>query len=464
MSYQIQSKSDLSTGATLVVRIPESELDKKALYTVLADTPSFILPFRFKNVDGDIEFTYLVGARNKLQYSYGSRNAREYTALWSKVLSPLLVCNDWFMNPFSFVLQTDYLYYDKTGGEISYVYIPSVCECSGTDALKRMATELAEKCPADNSELEIKALRAIMQGFNPKDFLQMLNAFQKPEASVVPVPASKYEAPPQGLAVSPAPAAPAAPVAPEAPANVPPPQKEESAQLGPQPASGAADDIVINLHGGKEDKKKQADKGKPKGGGLFGGKFDKKKPPAEQPNEQPKPNGGLFGKKKPEPQPMIMGAAAEQPQIQPQMQAQRHSVVQPVNQHTDVTDEVTQFADGNATQLEESNAKFRLVGSAPLPAEILVSGCLDRPFVIGRFDISVGRKQADFEFDKSTNAVSRRHAAIEYAANGYSIIDLSSSAGTFVNGQRLTPNVPYELTFGARVSFGTSGADYVFEG
>jgi hypothetical protein len=454
MSYQIQAKSDFSTGATLVVRIPESELDKKALYTVLADKPSFVLPFRFKTVDGDVEFTYLVGAQNKLQYSYGSRNTREYATLWASVLNPLLECNDWFMNPFSFVLQTEYLYYDKNSGAISYVYIPSIREYSDTDTLKQMATELAEKCPANDSELEIKALRAIMQGFSPKDFLQMLKTYQKPDVAPVTSSTAKYEKP-QEFVSSPV------PETPKKPANAQP-AKREPVAASPQPMSRAADDIVINLHGGKDDKKKPTGKEKPRGSGLFGGKSDKKQP-VEQPSEPQKTKGGLFGKKKPDAQPMIMGAAAaEQPQSQ--VQPQNYNAFQPTNPHTDADDEVTQFEGDGATQLEGASAKFRLVSSAPLPPEILINGNLGRPFIIGRFDISVGRQQADFEFDKSTKAISRRHAAIERSANGYSIVDLSSSAGTFINGQRVPPNVPHELTFGTRVSFGTSGADYVWEG
>ena len=85
-------------------------------------------------------------------------------------------------------------------------------------------------------------------------------------------------------------------------------------------------------------------------------------------------------------------------------------------------------------------------------------------FTIGRFDVTVGHRQSDFEFDKRTKAVSRHHAAIERDISGrYSVVDLASSAGTFVNGERLSPNVPRILERGVRVSFGTGGADYIWE-
>ena len=58
--------------------------------------------------------------------------------------------------------------------------------------------------------------------------------------------------------------------------------------------------------------------------------------------------------------------------------------------------------------------------------------------------------------------MSRRHAAIEREESGYFLMDLASSAGTFVNGQKLIPNVPQALENGCRVSFGTGGADYIW--
>jgi pSer/pThr/pTyr-binding forkhead associated (FHA) protein len=82
---------------------------------------------------------------------------------------------------------------------------------------------------------------------------------------------------------------------------------------------------------------------------------------------------------------------------------------------------------------------------------------------IGRFDSNIGKQQSIFEFERSTKAVSRRHAIVERYPGAYTLTDLASSAGTFFNGQKLLPNVPCDLTHGDRVSFGNAGADYVWE-
>ena len=50
--------------------------------------------------------------------------------------------------------------------------------------------------------------------------------------------------------------------------------------------------------------------------------------------------------------------------------------------------------------------------------------------------------------------VSAYHAQILPAGQGYDIIDLGSSNGTYVNGQRLYPNVPRLLTTGDQIRFG----------
>ena len=118
--------------------------------------------------------------------------------------------------------------------------------------------------------------------------------------------------------------------------------------------------------------------------------------------------------------------------------------------------------DGNDEFSITPDAVLRFVGQTDLPdtIPIIFEG---QSFIIGRFDVSVGRKQCDFEFDKATKAVSRRHASIENTRQGYEITDLHSRAGTYINGKRIPPGTPSLLQNGDRVAFGSAGADYVFE-
>lgn len=431
MIYEIESKVDVS-GAMLVVRFPETDLDVKALYTIQVDRPPFLVPFRYRSVDGQVECTYTLGDLSKLQYRFGIRQPEEYIDFWGKLLQPLLDCGDWFLKPLSFVLDPLQLYTDREGKNIYYLYVPSKQDCVSLEEMRRMVSELSQKNSVTDTDLENRTLRAIMQDFQPKAFLQMLRE-HKPKMTAAPPTVSTP--PVQQMPVTPAPAMPEVP-------------KRQPVEREPQPASirSAEDDIIIDLSGGAKETKRAEKKR------LFGNKEEKKKA------EKPAKKSGLFGgKKDKKSKEIILGAAAEEFHQAPPPKRMPVSTA-PVW--------IPPAAESEVTQLDEriSSVCLRLVGDPSLPREIPVDLVPGAAFTIGRFDVSVGRKQSDFEFDKKTKAVSRHHAVIERRNDGsYTIMDLSSAAGTFVDGMRMTPNVPQRLERGSRIAFGTGGADYVWE-
>ena len=189
MIYNIESKNDLS-GAMLVIRFPEEDLDKKALYTIESDQPPFLVPFSYRSVDGMAECTYRLGSRSKLQYRFGSHTVPDYVNFWTQVLQPLLDCDDWFLKPFSFVLDSRYLYADKSG-VVSYLYVPSLRDCESFDTLRTLVMELSQQNSVTDAALENKVLRSIMQDFQPKSFLTMLRTADGPEKAVQEAPAEE---------------------------------------------------------------------------------------------------------------------------------------------------------------------------------------------------------------------------------------------------------------------------------
>lgn len=453
MRFEIQERIDLS-GTMTTVRIPEGQLDKSALYTLQADMPDFVVPFHYRVIDGFVECTYEVERYTKLQYFFNKKTADEYIAFWQQLLQPLLDCGDWFLNPFSFVLDTKYLYVDKSGKKISYLYIPATEPCMQFDDLKNMVIDLFHKNPVMDQSIENKVLRSIMQGFQPKTFLQMLSSakqlapVQQPQINEVKRPARPVQEAVVQEPISPAPAA--------APKDVSAPVMREEAK---QPSLDG-NDIVINfadVKGGKKEKKPDKKEKKPK--------KEKKE----------KGWGGLFGKKEPkaEEKELRFGTAenhmddsqGEIPAINIPAKKEKPCYTPLVAQTPAVSYADADEFDGE-TMLDEGleTTHLRLIGDPSLPKEIRIEIQPHQIFSVGRYDITVGHKQSSFEFEKNTKAVSRHHAAIERQENGtYTIVDLSSSAGTFVQGKRLTPNVPHLLQSGDKVSFGTSGADYIWE-
>jgi len=392
MIYDIYNENDFMTGPYLVVKIPENEVDHHALYTIQSDCPDFIVPFKYKSINGQVEIVYKPGTQGKLQYFSGELSPKEYADLWFSLICPLLECGDWFMNPCSFVMNTNYLYYDKTKKSVKYIYIPSVNRNPENSTFTEMAVDISKMMTVSDTSLENKVLRAIIKDFDPVGFLKMLkdNVTEEVKPEVEPyVEKLAHAAASEAIEVN-----------------------------DPQgPAQKLKDDFDFNIQQNKK---------------------------AEQ-NTENNISGGykLFGNKKKKelksnaPEPLSISAPYIDRSEQP-----------------DLTQNMSVISGGPG---------LRYIGRAHLPP--LIEVLIDRGqiYTVGRFDAAVGKKQSNFEFDKKTKAVSRRHAAIERDTEGYKIIDLSSSAGTYVNDKKLQPNIPLRLETGNRVSFGNSGADYVWE-
>ena len=472
MKYKIESKSDIITGASLIVKIPEEDLDTKSLNTILAEKPEFSLPFRHKSIDGNVEFTYQIGVQNKLRYLSGSRTPREYAELWASILTPLINCGDWFMKPYSFVLSAEHLYFDRNKKAICFVYIPSKKGYSNFDMLREMAVEVSRMITVPDANLENRVLRAIMKDFNPDDFLQMLKPYMSTSQSGMGhenhQTNNPNEAPiiaPSGLQSHKAPviAAPepqshkASITAASEPKSTYPLTEQESDYITPG-------DIIINIPtetaSGKKEKEKKKTKEK------RSAKKEKTVPKASKHDYMPKQRKGLsalFCMKKSDCD--VEAATSSQPvqnKVQPTDPAQPLALM-PINSAAShlAPEEVRDDTQSISTSIAGAGLKY--IGYSDLPQKIEVRIAAGEVFTIGRFDSAVGRQQSSFEFDKKTKAVSRRHAVIERNSAGYRILDLSSSAGTFVNEHKLPPNTPCELEKNCRVSFGNSGADYVWE-
>lgn len=130
---------------------------------------------------------------------------------------------------------------------------------------------------------------------------------------------------------------------------------------------------------------------------------------------------------------------------------------QPLFQHTVVMD------GGAQPDAPGELCVLRYTGQSGWPSVIQVRTDGDGAFTIGRVDITVGRPLSSYEFPPESKAVSRKHATIFRDEEGYIIRDEGSKAGTFVNGVKLETGTLYRLRDGYQVSFGTAGADYLWE-
>jgi len=431
MKYEVQNRNDFLTGAYLIIRIPENELDQCTMHTIQADRPDFIIPFHYKSADGHIEFVYKIGTLCKLHYFSGELNPREYTELWQSILKPLLDCADWFMNPCSFVLSMDCLYYDKNEKAVRYVYVPSAYGCSGYDSFYKMAVEISKTITVSDALLENKVLKAIIEDFNPVEFLQMLKDHTTENMqNPADVLASNYNIDTADQSVL---------LENETDQGTSNLLRISEVSASSNAVSDTADDIFMSI---EQDKNHERYKKERETGGykIFSRKSKKKRTARPGQQERIQEIDMLESV-------IVQAGSAESTRNDEAIIGVKAEII-------DITQSTSLVSDGPG---------LRYVGRSQLPPIIQIVISEGEIFTIGRFDATIGKKQSNFEFDKKTRAVSRRHAVIERDVEGYKIVDLSSSAGTFVNDKKLPPNTPHGLETGCRVSFGNSGADYVWE-
>lgn len=80
-----------------------------------------------------------------------------------------------------------------------------------------------------------------------------------------------------------------------------------------------------------------------------------------------------------------------------------------------------------------------------------------RAFILGRAsaEIKTDESLVDLnQFGALELGISRVHAMIRRSKDGYQLIDLESSNGTWLENQRLVPKQPYPLESGNRIRFG----------
>ena len=83
--------------------------------------------------------------------------------------------------------------------------------------------------------------------------------------------------------------------------------------------------------------------------------------------------------------------------------------------------------------------------------------------VLAPTPLTIGRTP-DNQLVVSDPKASSHHAEIRPTGQGFSIIDLGSTNGTFVNNQRIDPNIPRSLTSGDRIRIGDTVFNYTATG
>ena len=82
---------------------------------------------------------------------------------------------------------------------------------------------------------------------------------------------------------------------------------------------------------------------------------------------------------------------------------------------------------------------------------------------MGNRTVTIGRKPTNF-IQVGDSEVSRVHCQLRPAGARAELVDMNSSSGTFLDGEKLTPNTPYSLENGAIFKVGNTTFEYQMVG
>ena len=89
---------------------------------------------------------------------------------------------------------------------------------------------------------------------------------------------------------------------------------------------------------------------------------------------------------------------------------------------------------------------------------LLVSG-INTPtcatYLVTKPEFVLGKAESCDAVMPFSEEISREHAKILWNSDGYSIVDMNSTNGTFLNGMMLRPNEPQRLKSGDRIGIST---------
>ncbi|MCD7739071.1 MAG: FHA domain-containing protein [Lachnospiraceae bacterium] len=453
----------------------DDKLDDISLKVLKQDSPEFLLPMRCIGVDGERELRYEIVDGTRFSYFSEKMQKGDFARLLKNMLLPYKNCQDWFLDYHNLLLDPEHIILRHRDYFVWYLYLPQK-EPAQTDAeIERffenliMSTELVN----DSSGYAMRLLR-VLKGSNTHVFglLEELMKEEQPSEEQ-PAPESVRET----LKAVPQPGSwrrtPEADVRPMAQEHQPSEKKE---QRKPAPAPGGGmrpgqnfgeEDVegglLKNLFG-EEEEEETGKKGKSK-------TREKKEKPAKEPksSKQPKPVkepkpekgggflGGIFGSKAAKASDSgndsvaEQGGSRQQPmEPAPVVSSSRGSAAGYYGDDGATVFEVTE------RDMEKETVFLQLIdsGGYALPREIQLD--LSKGFVtVGRCD-KAGNAQCDYNFSASISFISRSHMRIERKENQLQIIDMGSSNGTYLNREKIVPNMAYPLQRGDTIGFSRS--------
>lgn len=482
---RITAEHSLEANYLKLSCMPQERLDDIAIRVIKNDTPDFLMPIRTLKMNDAVEFRYTIGNQTALKYKDLIFNKVQFLQLYRNLLEPFIEGGDWMLDYHCYCIDSNYVFIDKNGRDVLYMYIPVDTFRNTDDEILNYFKDIVNRVTVeDDSAFLLKLYQSFSRGnVTLQELYQMVEQELQNGGTVKTMTAPAFGGQPGTPAAFKQTAA--QPTVETNPAAAPV-RDINAAQQGQfvhqQPQNKAepahTGKSARGILGGKSETSAQEKKG-----GLFGGLGKKHAKETETDTwkaELPVPSadtgeqdevmkalfgtpekkvkkkekeksGGLFSSKKKSAAITAPARAAKQQTLEkpvsvksaiPEMQKQMQQVV-PNYDYTQVS------ADSEVTQIEgfmvENSSQYLAsmnAGMAGIPERIELNFPKER-ITIGRQ--SSDARQPDIVFSADYKRVGRMHACILRENDQYYVVDLGSANATVLNGEVLVPNQPYLL-------------------
>lgn len=433
----------------LQISAPSAEnCDVIAERVIMNDCPNFIIPINCMNINGKKIYRYNIGTNIVYKYFNHSMTTSCCLTLLKNIISPLMSCKDWFIDYSKFYLDAEYVFIDKNTLNVKYIYTFDKSFSCTDDDIKKFITDIVNEINiiGDNS-IQLDLYKYVLgRNFSLEGVWELISDYEKKHPSEKSAPAAYQE--PVSLNNIRNEQAPVPP----APVKIPEMKSEPAVQFNkelnttvqeeaPAYMSGDMDDdiaeLMQNLNSGSS-KKQPAKK---KGGFL----------------------GNIFGKK------LETKIKTDEPAVKEIKQ----NVPEPayaVNREERIEEKFSESND--ETVFEVYDYTEQNAGSSMVMLELVSSTVSNMPerimLDVSKGYVTIGRKssdernRADYEMPLEAKKISRCHLRIEKSNDEYYAIDLGSSNGTKINGERLIPNQSVKISADSKIAFAQDLAVYRF--
>lgn len=432
----------------------DSQFDDIAVRMLSADLPPFLLPVKIINTFGNRTVRYTTGNFHSITTIKMRMTRQECCELIYNMLYPIMCCGEWLLDYHKIRFDKDYIFCDSNNFTVKYAYIFNMDFCNTDDDIMSVIRSVFKNTEIiDDKDFRITLLQSLLDdNFSLNSFYEMICLKRKETGKTVinrnpaggnnparevkggnaPIaPAPDKDTPPKAQSVQNiiGTAKSAISAAAQATGQA---LTSEALDAAPSPAisfgEGDEDEDMENLFGGKKAAKKSKGRKAPK-------------------NQKEKPDifGGLFGKSK-----APKNAPAAQQAKAVEITEDDHTVITGMG-----SDDETQII---SVCLVLEAAEFK-----DCPQSIPLNLNDGEEMSIGRKSANPEVRNADFEFPADITKISRRHCSIKLYNNIYSICDLNSGNGTYVNGKKIGSGEWVGLEDGSRVMLGNNVAVYTLQ-